>query len=315
MELVESDVGDPADEVRAGTRWLLVAFAVLTLLAVNQLFVLADVADRFWAWTIHTEMTAAFIGAAYAAGFVLSVLALRQHRWSRIRIPLITVTGFTVLTAVATTVHAHRLNLMSGGSVAEAAAWVWLAVYLAIPFACIVVVVRQERRWVRDRTIRRSMPGWLTALLACQGAVLFAAGTVLFVGGLQVHHHQAAVTMFWPWRITPLSGMVVGAWLLAFALAAALAIWERDLSTLFVSGVTYTVFGVLELVALIWHWPQVDAGSPWAWAYVVLLASVVATGGYGWWASRDADAVRVAERTAGPTITPRLPDDGTPRPR
>ena len=59
---------------------------MLTLLAVNQLFVLADVADRFWAWTIHTEMTAAFIGAAYAAGFVLSVLALRQDRWSRIRI-------------------------------------------------------------------------------------------------------------------------------------------------------------------------------------------------------------------------------------
>ena len=81
---------------------LLVVFAVLTLLAVNQLFVLADVADQYWAWTIHTEMTAAFIGAAYAAGFVLSVLSLRQGRWSRIRIPLITVTVFTVLTAVAT---------------------------------------------------------------------------------------------------------------------------------------------------------------------------------------------------------------------
>jgi hypothetical protein len=86
MELVEPEGPGPADEIRAGTRWLLVAFAVLTLLAVNQLFVLADVADRFWAWTIHTEMTAAFIGAAYAAGFVLSVLALRQDRWSRIRI-------------------------------------------------------------------------------------------------------------------------------------------------------------------------------------------------------------------------------------
>jgi hypothetical protein len=315
MELVEPEGPGPADEIRAGTRWLLVAFAVLTLLAVNQLFVLADVADRFWAWTIHTEMTAAFIGAAYAAGFVLSVLALRQDRWSRIRIPLITVTAFTVLTAVATLVHAHRLNMMSGGPVAEAAAWIWLGVYLLIPIACIAVVAGQELRWVRDRTILRPMPGWLTALLAGQGAVLFAAGTVLFVGGLQVHHHEAAVTMFWPWRITPLSGMVVGAWLLAFALAAALVIRERDLATLFVSGVTYTVFGVLELVALIWHWPQVDAVSPWAWAYVALLVAVVATGGYGWWASRGADAGRGAARTAGPSVTPGLTEDRTPRPR
>jgi hypothetical protein len=286
MELVGPEVRDPADEVRTGTRWLLVAFAVLTLLAVNQLFVLADVADRYWAWPIHTEMTAAFLGAAYAAGFVLSVLGLRQDRWSRIRIPLITVTVFTALTAVATVIHTHRLSLMSGGPVAQAAAWTWLTVYLVIPVACTVVVVRQERRWSRGRALRRPMPGWLMALLACEGAVMFAAGTVLFVGGVNAHHHEAAMTMFWPWPITPLSGMVIGAWLMAFAAAAALVIRERDLATLFVSAVTFTVFGVLELVALIWHWPQVYAASPWLWAYAVLLVAVVGTGGYGWWAIR-----------------------------
>ena len=140
---------------------LLVVFAVLTLLAVNQLFVLADVADRYWAWTIHTEMTAAFIGAAYAAGFVLSVLSLRQSRWSRIRIPLITVTVFTVLTAVATLVHAHRLNTMSGGPVAEAAAWVWLVVYLVVPIAATVLVLRQELPVGRSGRSARPMPRWL----------------------------------------------------------------------------------------------------------------------------------------------------------
>src|SRR3712207_8878344 len=78
-----------------GTRRLLVAFAVLTLLAVVQLLVLADVADTYWAWTIRTELTAAFLGAAYGGGFVLSVSALRQKEWSRIRLPVVTVTAFT----------------------------------------------------------------------------------------------------------------------------------------------------------------------------------------------------------------------------
>src|SRR5215211_5412088 len=102
-------------DVRTGTRWLLRAFAVLTLLAVLQLLLLADVADRYWAWTIRTELTAAFLGAAYAAGFVLSVAALRQHEWSQIRVPLLTVTAFTWLTAIPTLVHLHRLHLLSGG--------------------------------------------------------------------------------------------------------------------------------------------------------------------------------------------------------
>jgi hypothetical protein len=301
MDVLEPEVRDRADDVRAGTRWLLVAFAALTLLALNQLFVLSDVADRFWAWTIQTEMTAAFIGAAYAAGFVLSVLALRQDRWSRIRVPLITVTVFTVLTAVATLVHAHRLNLRSGGPVAEAAAWTWLGVYLVIPIACTVVVARQEAGW-RLRAGRRSshpMPGWLAGVLAAEGAVLLTAGILLFLGGIAVHHHEAAMTMFWPWPITPLSGMVIGSWLIAFAVAAGLALQESDLGTLLVSAVTYTAFGVLELVALIWYWPQVYATSPWLWGYLALLVAVGCTGGYGWWAAR-----RTVRTTAGRALAP-----------
>jgi hypothetical protein len=94
----------------------MVAFVVLTAFATVELLVLSDVADRYWAWTIRTELTAAFLGAAYASGFALSVLALRQDRWSRIRVSVVTVTVFTVLTSVATIIHMHRLLLESGGA-------------------------------------------------------------------------------------------------------------------------------------------------------------------------------------------------------
>ena len=190
MTPVESADQRSAEEIQAGTRRLLVAFAVFTLLAVVQLLLLADVADRYWAWTIRTELTAAFLGAAYAAGFVLAVVALRQETWSRIRVPVITVTVFTVLTSVATLIHLHRFHLTSGGPVARAAAWIWLAVYLLIPLACLVVVVRQEHRRRRADVVHRPMPGWLTGLLAVEGTVLFAAGTLLFAGGMTVHHHE-----------------------------------------------------------------------------------------------------------------------------
>ena len=280
-----------ADAVRPGTRRLLLAFLALTLLAINQLFVLSDVADRFWAWPIPTEMTAAFLGAAYGAGFVLSALALREDRWSRIRVPVLTVTVFTVLTGIATLDHAHKLRLMSGEPVARAAAWVWLAVYVVIPFACALVVVRQERdRRGVDAPPGRPIPGWLRGLLVVEGGVLFVAGAVMFTGGAFLHHHTARSTHFWPWEVTPLSAMVIGAWLIAFGVAAALVLRERDLGRLFVAAATYTVFGVFELVAVIWYAPQVDGGDPWLWSYVAVLVAITATGAFGAWAARRRSA-------------------------
>ena len=275
----------PTDDVRPGTRWLLIAFAVLTALAVNQLLVFADVADRFWAWAIPTELTAAFLGAAYAAGFVLAVVALRQREWSRIRVPVITVTAFTWLTAVATGIHLHKFHLTSGGPIAQGAARVWLAVYLLIPLACLGVVVAQERRRHGPDPVLRPMPAGLTAVLAIEGIVMAAAGGVLFAGGVTVHHHASAAA-FWPWPLMPLGSMVIGAWLIALGLAAALVIAQRDLSRLFVSGVTYTVFGVLQSVAVIWHWPQLSRHDVSLWLYLTMLAAVVLTGAYGWWAAR-----------------------------
>jgi hypothetical protein len=286
MDGVGTERRRSSDEIRAGTRWLLVAFAVLTALAVTQLLLLADVADRYWAWTIRTELTAAFLGAAYGAGFVLAVVALRQDEWSRIRVPLVTVTAFTSLTAVATLIHLHRLHLVSGGPVARAAAWIWLVVYVVVPLACLVVVLRQERHRDRPATVLRPMPGWLVGLLAVEGAVLSTAGVVLFAGGLTVHHHEPrSAAGFWPWALTPLSAQIIGAWLIAFGLAAAMAIHQRDLSRLLVSAVTYTAFGVFEFVAVFWYWPQLSRNDSWLWAYFALLASIVLTGAYGWWAA------------------------------
>jgi hypothetical protein len=273
------------DDVRAGTRVLLTTFAALTLLAVVQLLVLADSADRFWAWPIRTELTAVFLGAAYTAGFVLSVLALRQHHWSQVRLPLLTVTAFTWLTAVPTVIHLHRLHLLTGAPYGRVVAWVWLAVYLLVPLACVVVVARQERHRTPAGPVLRPMPGWLAAVLGVEGVVLAAAGAALYGGGMTVHHHESAAE-FWPWMLMPLSAQVIGAWLLSLGLAAALAVRHRDLDTLLVAGATYTAFGVFQLIGVFWRWPELDRHDVWLWSYLTILVAIVVTGGYGWWAAR-----------------------------
>jgi hypothetical protein len=274
------------------TRRVFVAFAVLTLLATNQLLVVAGYTDRYFAWTIAVRPTSAFLGAAYAAGFLLAVFALMRDRWRDVRVVLLTVTVFTVLTLVPTLIHLHTFHLWDGSVIARLAAWIWLAIYVAIPIGCLAVVAQQLRQPSEAATVRHSMPRWLTSLLAVQGGTLFLVGAVLFHGGATVHHFPEGAMDFWPWRLTPLSAQVIGAWLLALAVAAMLAIWERDLSRLLVPAVTYAAFGVFQLLVALRYWTQVRPDYQWGWAYVGVLVSIAVTGAYGCWAATRGSDVR-----------------------
>ena len=271
--------------VLPGTRKVLVAFAVLTLLATNQLVVVASFTDRYFAWTISLRATSAFIGAAYAAGFLLAVFALRESRWRDVRVALVTVTVFTVLTLVPTLIHLHVFHLWNGGWGARLAAWVWLAIYILVPIACLTVVVKQSRQPAVVAPVRRPMPRWLRSIVAAQGITLFGIGAVMFLGASRVHHLPEGAMSFWPWRLMPLGAQVIGAWLLALAVATALVIWERDLDRLLVPAVTYTAFGVFQLLVALRYWTEVRADYQWGWAYIGLLVSIAATGAYGWWAA------------------------------
>jgi len=284
---VEDDLTRP--EVSGGvlptTRKVLIAFAVLTLLATNQLLVVASFTDRYFAWTISVRPSSAFLGAAYAAGFVLAVLALRCKRWSEVRVPVVTVTVFTLLTLMPTVIHLHILHLRDGDWGARLAAWVWLAIYLLVPIACLAVVTMQSRQPAEVSPVARPIPRWLAAVLASQGVALFGVGAVMFLGGARVHHLPAEAMSFWPWRVMPLGAQVTGAWLLALAVGAALVIRERDLDRLMVPAATYAAFGVFQLLVVLRYWTQFRPDYAWGWAYVGMLVSIALVGLYGCWAA------------------------------
>ena len=77
--------------ILSGTRQLLRAFALLTALAFVVLFIGSAGTERHFAWTIQPPATASFLGAAYAAGCVLVVLAVLAGSWAAMRIPYLTI--------------------------------------------------------------------------------------------------------------------------------------------------------------------------------------------------------------------------------
>ena len=272
------------DRVQTGTRLLLTVFVVFTLLAVNQLLVLGDHTDRFFAWTIMSVPNRAFVGAAYAAGTVLSVLALCQTRWSHIRVPVLTVTVFTVLTLGPTLCHKHLMHLMSDDPMARTAAWVWLVIYIAVPVAGALVVLRQSRSArLQPRLVRRPMPVALVGVLLSQGAVLAAIGAYLYVAGTRGHVPVAVPRPGWPFPASPMMSMIVGAWLLSFGIAIVLAVRDRDLSRMLVPAVAYSAFGAFEVAVLLLHRGAAGTQPLWLWIDVALFATLVPVGVYGAW--------------------------------
>jgi hypothetical protein len=194
-------------------------------------------------------------------------------------VPFLTIFVFVVLTLVATLLHVNKLHFDDdfGGLsfLAKAAAWFWLAVYVVVPLAMLVLLVLQERAPGGDPPARHPVPVVLRVTLAVESAALLAVGALLFVD-------PTTATSVWPWPLTPFTARVVAAWLVAFGLATALAAVAGDLHRLRTATISYTVFGALVLVSVLRYPDAVDWDRPVAWVFVALFAAVVATGAAGW---------------------------------
>ena len=107
------------------------------------------------------------------------------------------------------------------------------------------------------------------------GTSLFAASTITLA--------------LWPWALTPLTARAIGAWLLGIGVAALHGVRENDLSRIRPLGGGYTVFAILQFVALARYSGDVAWGAPAALVYVAFLASILPIGLYGWFGARGTD--------------------------
>lgn len=254
-------------------RWFFFVAAGLALIAGVQLFVLASETDRFFSWTIEPPLTAAFLGAAYWAAFVLLAWAARQRSWASARAALPAVFTIAVLLLAATLIHLDRFNLDS------LFGWFWLVVYVVVTPLLVWLVADQVRRAQPDPPRQAPLPPAARAALGVQAAALIALGAALFIA-------PGWAEAAWPWTLSPLTGRAVGAFLIGFGAAAAYALVDADLERLRGPALAYLTLGVLELAAVAIHSGDLTAGAAGTVAYVAACTAVVLTGAYGLIAAR-----------------------------
>jgi hypothetical protein len=250
-----------APESRVGLWTLGILLAVIGL----PLNLLPRETETAFSWTIEPPLTAAWLGACYWGSCVLVLLSARRSAWThaRVVVPGILVAGAFLLSA--TLIHIDRFH-MDGVT-----GWVWLVLYSLLPPAAVALVVRQAGVPGRDPVRQAPMPRWAVAVLVAQAAVLVAVGTVLFAV-------PADVAPSWPWTLTPLTARATGAWLMAIGAATAQAAWEADWDRNRTGMAGYAAIAALWLVALARFADTPDWNEAPAWALVLFVAAMLATG-------------------------------------
>jgi hypothetical protein len=258
-------------------RGILLAASVLVFLVGIQLFVFTEATDRFFAWTVKPFLTAAFLGAAYWASFMLELLASRERVWARMRIAVPAVLVFTTLTLIITLVHLDRFHLNAPDALTRFATWAWIMVYAVVPPIMALLLVHQLRQPGGDPPRRKLIPRGIAWVLGVQAAIMLILGIGLLIAPL-------TFAVVWPWMLTPLTGRAIGAWLLGLGIAVAQVIWENDFDRARPVAVSAIVFALLEFVAL----ARYPADAIWdvrLWVYLAFLVSMLVVGLYGWRAS------------------------------
>ena len=238
--------------------------AALALIAGLLLFFGATRTDDYFSWTIDPPQTASFLGAAYWSAGVLFAWASMQRSRERIRIAALPEVVVAVLLLLATQLHLDKFH-------SDLFGYFWVAVYaVAAPVLIYLIAATGGSNTADDRERRVPMPGWLRLLLALQAAAFTVYGIGLFVS-------PSGFDAGWPWALTPLTAQAIAAFLLGFAVAAAIAVRGNSLQRFRGAALTYVVFGTLELLAAAIHHSDFRGGAALP-LFLVFFATVLGAG-------------------------------------
>jgi predicted outer membrane lipoprotein len=262
------------------TRIMLAVAGVLVLAVGFALYVLTTQTDRYFAWTVGSLLTAAFLGGSYWSAAVLELISARRRLWVNSRPSIPAVTIFTFLTLIVTLMHADKFHFNAPLLITRAGTWFWLVVYISVPVILTILFILQLRVPGDDPPRRYPLAGWVRPLQITLAALFLLLGAALLITPL-------SVAPFWPWPLTPLTGRAVGAWLVGIGIAAGQAAWENDKLCVRAVMASFIAFALLQFLALARYRNELAWSSPSAWLYIVILLLLGLTGLYEYLAARS----------------------------
>ncbi len=251
-----------------------IALAVATIAAATaglHLTFLTHETRTTFAWQIKNPMTAAFFGAAYVtAGIAVTATMLRATRWEELRPAAVVTCVFITLAGIITLIHLGEFQYDSNEPVARFVSWVWLVLYLGLPFLLVASVVRQEIARVTGsyESAEPLIPGFRAAFVV--------TGTLLALLGAGMALHLKPAVDMWPWALPALSARVVGGWVLITGLTQLWCTRENDWSKVRTYTIASLVFYPLQFIAAARFSERFEGDNPRTWVYLAGLGVLFA---------------------------------------
>jgi hypothetical protein len=167
-------------------------------------------------WTIVPPASARLLGVMYANALLLVAFGITQPDWPRTRVTVLLITCFSIAATVVTFFHLGPFLQHPWYHLAY-----WLTMYLALVIVAPLVFVWQERQCGGQLPIER-------ALLPTTRIITVASSVVAGVVGLSLFVSPGAVSLFWPWDLTPLVGRILAVWFTSVAITFAWGVWDGD---------------------------------------------------------------------------------------
>lgn len=247
-------------------------FGVIPLLFIAgvQLFVLSEQTATYFAWTIASPLTAAFLGAGYWAALCAAYLGLRHAGRPSVETSIPGSFVATTLLGIATFLHLDKFHLASPLLITRFVTWVWILVYVVTPPIFLVLLIKQNAA-SKPVNPAGTAPAWLRIGFVLQALLCVVVGVLLFV-------LSGSLIPIWPWALTPLTAQAVGAWLVTFGVACAVVYRANDLRSSTGTISSLLAFCILQSVVVARYFYAIDWAKPLAWLYLLLLVAGILTG-------------------------------------
>jgi len=236
----------------------------LLFIAGAQLFVLSGQTETYFAWTFASPLSAAFMGAGYWAAMFHAYTGARGRSWAKVRTSIPAALTATSLLTITTFMYLDKFHFDSPLLITRFVTWVWIVVYMTVPFILFAAWITQVRLPGADVKGRNPLRAWMRGGFALLAVFALLCGLGLFIA-------PTAMSAIWPWEVTPLAGRAISSWLTAFGMASAALAFENDIKLGAGTCSSLLAFCILELIVLARYSSAIDWGKPLSTAYTLFL--------------------------------------------
>ena len=227
------------DKLTLPTRVAFMPLAVVTAIFGPVLVLFPGETADYWSWPIAPDMSAVWVGAGYTFGAIAITTMLFVGRSSTSLVAVGGTWPFAVVMLAATIIHNDRFFTDTAGY------YVWLAIYLFLPFALPPLLWLELRNDPGRQPTDLLLPSWLRWSLVAAGALAALIGVAMVLD-------PSILDQSWPWRLTPLMSRVIGGWLLFIGAGGLAALVETRYQAYRYYLVAATVwFSVLFVASLL----------------------------------------------------------------